>query len=192
VESVLASHDDIVAIARNGHERREEKFLLACGQWSHDYLDGKFAVEDGLTLTRVGEYMAATAGVEFDAVGGLTMGADPFAHTIAILKSCRWFSVRKEPKKRGLAKWIEGARLGPGDRVLLVDDVVTMGGSILDALIHVEETGARVVAATAFIDRGDNAAPLFAARGIPYAPLVTYRHLGIEPVVGSPGPVPVG
>jgi orotate phosphoribosyltransferase len=189
---VLASHDEIVAIARTGHERREEKFLLACGQESHDYLDGKFAVAHGATLRRICEYMVATAEVEFDAVGGLTMGADAFAHVIADHQSCRWFSVRKEPKKRGLAKWIEGARLGPGDRVLLVDDVVTMGGSILDALTHVEETGARVVAASAFIDRGDNAAPLFAERGIPYTPLVTYRDLEIEPVVGSPGPVSVG
>lgn len=112
------------------------------------------------------------------------MGADAFAHVIAARQGCRWFSVRKEPKRRGLDKWIEGSRLGPDDRVLLVDDVITTGGAILIALKHVEATGARAVAAVTLVDRGETAARSFARHGIRYAPLVTYKDLGMDPVDG--------
>src|SRR5205085_1093346 len=68
------------------------------------------------------------AGVEFDAVGGLTLGADQFAHGVALVADRGWFVIRKQPKGRGTDQWVEGTVLGPGVRVLLVDDVVTTGG----------------------------------------------------------------
>jgi orotate phosphoribosyltransferase len=173
-------------ILGRGYERREEPFTLASGGTSRDYIDGKFSVDSGAALQLVSRAILAVAtqlGVEFDAVGGLTMGADCFAHGVSIETGCRWFSVRKEPKGRGREQWIEGTRLGAGDRVLLVDDVITTGGSTIKALEKVLETGATVVAAIPMADRGDTAAPAFAARGVAYGAVCTYADLGIEPVV---------
>ena len=119
-------------IRTRGYERREEPFKLASGQLSHDYIDGKFAVDTGERLAIVSRAVADLAaghGIEFDAVGGLTMGADPLAHGVAMVTGKAWFSVRKEQKQRGREQWIEGTRLEPGTRVLLVDDVISTGGS---------------------------------------------------------------
>ncbi|KXW76358.1 orotate phosphoribosyltransferase [Mycolicibacterium phlei] len=172
-------------IATRGHERREEPFRLASGQLSHDYIDGKFAIDTGERLTVVSRAVAELAelhGIDYDAVGGLTMGADPLAHGVAMVTGKAWFSVRKEQKKRGREQWIEGTRLEPGTRVLLVDDVISTGGSTEIAFDRVTAVGAVVAGVIPMVDRGDIAAKRFAARGVPFVPLVTYRDLGIEPV----------
>ena len=183
---------DIVALVRSkGYQHRDEPFRLASGQMSQDYIDGKLAVAHGNDLRRVAQRMAELAGEQVDAVGGLTMGADPFAHAIAVVTGWSWFSVRKEPKGRGLDRWVEGARLGETARVLLVDDVVTTGGSILTAYERVVDTGATVVGVITFVDRGDVARREFARIGVPYQALVTYSDLGIERV-GDRAAEPVG
>lgn len=172
-------------IRTRGYERREEPFRLASGQFSHDYIDGKFAVDTGERLTVVSRAvadLAAAHGVEFDAVGGLTMGADPLAHGVAMVTGKAWFSVRKEQKSRGREQWIEGTRLQPGDRVLLVDDVISTGGSTEIALERVTAVGAVVAGVIPMVDRGNVAARRFAKHGVPFHALVTYRDLGIEPV----------
>jgi len=172
-------------IRTRGYERREEPFTLASGQLSHDYIDGKYAVDTGERLSIVSRAVADLAertGIEFDAVGGLTMGADPLAHGIAMVTGKAWFSVRKEQKSRGREQWIEGTRLEPGTRVLLVDDVISTGGSTEIALERVVATGAVVTGVIPMVDRGDVAAKRFAKRDIAFAALVTYRDLGIEPV----------
>jgi orotate phosphoribosyltransferase len=125
------------------------------------------------------------AGIQFDAVGGMTLGADQFAHVLAVLARRRWFVVRKAAKGRGTNKRVEGAEVGEGVRVLLVDDVVTTGTSILDAYDVVRDLGATVVGAVALLDRGDAARPKFDALGVDYIPVLTYRDLGIEPVGGE-------
>ena len=76
------------------------------------------------------------------------MGADALAHGVAVLSGCSWFSVRKEPKGHGRTAWVEGARLGDGDRVVIVEDVVSTGASLLKAVERVSDLGAVVVAAT--------------------------------------------
>ena len=124
-------------IRTRGHERRDEPFKLVSGQLSHDYIDGKYAVDTGERLavvSRAVAELAAANGIEFDAVGGLTMGADPLSHGVAMVTGKAWFSVRKEQKQRGREQWVEGTRLQAGTRVLLVDDVISTGGSTALAL----------------------------------------------------------
>ena len=172
-------------IRTRGYERREEPFMLASGQLSHDYIDGKYAVDNGERLTIVSTAvaeLAAANGIEFDAVGGLTMGADPLAHGVAMVTGKAWFSVRKEQKKRGREQWVEGTRLSEGTRVLLVDDVISTGGSTELALERIAPLGVVVVGVIPMVDRGDVAAGRFAKRGVPFHALVTYRDLGIDPV----------
>jgi len=150
---------------------------------SRDFIDGKAALSQGDDLRLACEALLEALGdIDFDAVGGLTMGADQFAHVVAVLAHRAWFVVRKEPKGRGTNKMVEGAPVGAGTRVLLVDDVVTTGGSIQKAHEEITALGATVVAAVTLVDRGDVAARFFEARAIPYFPLVTYTDLGIEPV----------
>jgi orotate phosphoribosyltransferase len=172
-------------IRTRGYEHRAEPFKLASGQLSHDYIDGKFAVDSGDRLTVVSRAVADLAvmhAIEFDAVGGLTMGADPLAHGVAMVTGKAWFSVRKEQKQRGREQWIEGTRIEPGMRVLLVDDVISTGGSTAQAFDRVTAAGAVVTGVIPMVDRGDVAAQLFAERGVPFHALVTYRDLGIEPI----------
>ncbi len=181
-----ALRDDVVAIVKqHGLAYREEPFRLASGELSHDYMDGKKALAEGEHLRVACEAimeLASDAGVEFDAVGGLTLGADAYATGIALLAQKRWFVVRKKPKDHGKGKRIEGAELTSGTRVLLVDDVVSTGGSILEALGVVQATGAHVVLAVTLVDRGDEAEDKFRDLGVAYRPLITYRDLGIKPV----------
>ena len=172
-------------IRNRGHEHRSEPFKLASGQLSHDYIDGKYAVDTGERLAIVSRAvadLAARNGIEFDAVGGLTMGADPLAHGVAMVTGKAWFSVRKEQKQRGREQWIEGTRLRPGTRVLLVDDVISTGGSTALAFDRATAAGAVVTGVIPMVDRGDIAAKLFAQRNVPYIALVTYQDLGIEPI----------
>jgi orotate phosphoribosyltransferase len=175
-------------LRERGWVRRAEAFQLSSGDWSHDYVDGKRALAGGAELRLAAEAVVAHAaelGTRFDAVGGLTMGADPLAHAVAVLSGARWFSVRKESKQHGRGQLVEGAELGPGTSVLLVEDVVTTGRSMLQALDAVDATGATTVLAVALLDRGETAGPAVHARGVRYAPLATYRELGIEPVGGA-------
>lgn len=162
-----------------------EPIQLASGEMSRDFIDAKLAVDDADDLALVGAAMvaaAAGAGAAFDAVGGLVLGAVPFTFAVAAAARCRWFLIRKEPKGRGTNRFAEGARIGPGTRVMLVDDVITTGGSIQKAYEGVLSEGASVVFATAVVDRGDRAAPFFESVGVPYWPLFTYRDLAIDPV----------
>jgi orotate phosphoribosyltransferase len=178
----------IQIVRQRGLRHLPEPVQLASGAYSQDFIDGKEALAHGAdleTACRALLELVRAEGVEFDAIGGLTMGADQFAHVVAVLAPCRWFVVRKQPKGRGTNKRVEGSTLGPDVRVLLVDDVVTTGGSIRDAYEVVTAEGGVVVGAVTLVDRGEQARPYFAELGVPYLSLVTYHDLGIEPVGGG-------
>lgn len=180
----------IEVIRQRGHLRLEEPVQLASGDWSRHFIDAKKALARGSDLKLAAKALCSLAtemGVSFDAVGGLTMGADQFAHSIAIVADTEWFSVRKSPKGRGTNQRVEGAVLRAGRNVLLVDDVVTRGASISDALSAIRETGATVVAAASLVDRGEFGHKLFEREGIPYRALITYEDLGIPPVGSESG-----
>jgi orotate phosphoribosyltransferase len=189
--SVVTTRPDSWQAARDlvkerGCERKEEPFTLASGKQSHDYIDGKYAVNHGDNLALVAKAIADLAeanGIEFDAVGGLTMGADALAIAISLVAHKQWFSVRKARKERGRNQWIEGTRFDDGKmRALLVEDVVSTGGSIFEAYRRVQEAGGVVTGVIPMVDRGDSAVKLFAGHGVPYIPLMDYRDLGIDPV----------
>jgi orotate phosphoribosyltransferase len=175
-------------VRQYGYKHYDEPLQLASGEYSQDFIDAKAALAQGSHLRIACEAilkLAADRGIDFDAVGGLTLGADHFSHGIALVGDKKWFVIRKEAKGRGTNKFVEGATIGPGDRVLLVDDVVTTGGSIQQAFDRVAAEGAQVVMAVTLFDRGEVAAAYFKARSVPYAPLLTYRDLGIPPVGGG-------
>jgi orotate phosphoribosyltransferase len=175
----------IVDVVRGGLTELDEAVQLASGDRSRFFVDCKKALARGSDLEMAGQALVELVdelSIGFDAVGGLTMGADALAHAVAMLTNTDWFSVRKIEKNRGTRKRIEGAELGKGRRVLLVDDVVTRGGSIFDALAAIRATGAEVVAAVTLVDRGTDGVEKFEREGIPYGALVTYGQLGIPPV----------
>ncbi len=174
---------ELVALVKEqGYERRSEPFRLTSGGWSHDYIDGKYALSRGPALRRAAEAAQEVLGVEFCAVGGPTMGADALAHAVSILSGCGWFSVRKEAKGHGRQAWVEGSRLREGDAVVMVEDVVSTGASLLRAAGRLDELGVRVVAATALVDRSPKVLEAFDAAGIPWRPLLTWEDLQIEPL----------
>jgi orotate phosphoribosyltransferase len=169
-------------VRRFGYERRDEPFQLTSGGWSHDYVDAKHAVASGAALKVVCQAMIDVVGEPFDAVGGPTMGADAMAHGVSLLSGAGWFSIRKEPKGHGRGAWVEGTRLVGGERVLMVEDVVSTGGSLLKAVERVEDLGATVMAATALLDRSPKVAERLAERGIRWVPLLRWTDIGIEPL----------
>lgn len=163
----------------------EAPVQLASGEWSSEFIDGKEALARYEDLEFACQAIVETVharGITFRAVGGLTLGADALAVGVAAVCRGEWFFVRKTPKDRGTRRMIEGAQIGAGWTVFLVDDVVTTGGSILQAYEVIAETGAKVVGAATLVDRGDVAAAKFAELGVPYFPMATYRDLGIPPV----------
>jgi orotate phosphoribosyltransferase len=163
---------------------------LASGELSCDFIDGKRALSRGRDLLLACQVIAdsiALLGIDYSAVGGLTLGADQFAHGIAVhlADDREWFVVRKQAKERGTNKLVEGAELSETSRVLLVDDIVTTGGSIQQAYHQVRDTGAEVVAAVTLVDRGEVARAFFEGVRVPYQPVFTYRDFGIRPVGGG-------
>ncbi len=181
--SVVADAVDI--LRRKAVRRFDEPIELASGKMSSHFVDGKAGLAKAADLRVACEaivYLAEEAGVEFDAVGGLTLGADHLAVGVAMVADKEWFFVRKEPKGRGTGRQIEGATIEAGVRVLIVEDVVSTGGSMFQAIDVVAATGAHVVAAATLLARGDTAAGLLAERGIGFIALSTYRDFDMPPV----------
>src|SRR4051812_25420968 len=150
------------------------KIELSSGQLSHEYIDCKAALTFPEALAAAGDVLVARLRPEVQAVGGLTMGADPLA-TGTSLRSAgtahpvRWFSVRKEPKGHGLKKMIEGT-LPPQTRVAILEDVVTLGGSTLDAIDRSQFAGHLVVQVLTLVDREQGGMPKIQA-AVPNVPV---------------------
>jgi len=151
---------------------------LTSGATASYYVDAKRAILRQPGCAALGELVAAEAvrrGAA--AVGGMTMGADPIA-TAAISdpagRDLLAFFVRKEKKAHGLQRWVEGPLLGAGARVLIVEDVVTTGGSTVQAIERCREEGLEIVGTVSVLDRlAGGADAIEAAGGGPYAALAT-------------------
>ena len=150
---------------------------LTSGRTASYYVDAKRAILLPAGFRALGELVAAEAErVGATAVGGTTMGADPIAcAALAAGAPVKAFFVRKERKEHGLQRWIEGPPLEPGERCLVVEDVVTTGGSTLHAIERVREEGLEVAGVVAVLDRQAGGAETIqgAADGAPYTPLTT-------------------
>ncbi len=154
---------------------------LTSGQRADYYVDAKRAILLPAGFRALGELVAAEAErLGATAVGGTTMGADPIAcAALAAGAPVKAFFVRKEKKQHGLQRWIEGPLLEPGERCLVVEDVVTTGGSAIHAIERVREEGFEVAGVVTVLDRlsGGAEAIQAAADGAPYTPLVTIDDL---------------
>ena len=150
---------------------------LTSGQKASYYVDAKRAIllPDGFRA--LGELVAGEADrLGATAVGGMTMGADPVAcAALAAGAPVKAFFVRKEKKEHGLQRWIEGPELASGERCLVVEDVVTTGGSTVKAIERIREEGLEVAGVVSVLDRqaGGAEAIQAAASGAPYTPLTT-------------------
>lgn len=159
-------------------------FILASGRESHYYLDGRMVALHPEGAYLIGKLLfAQMADLDVQAVGGLTMGADPVASAVSIVsflegRPINAFLVRKEAKGHGTKKLVEGP-LAPGSRVVIVEDTVTTGQSPLKAVAAVEALGCTVAAVMVVIDRMEGARETIEGAGYKFMPLFTVKDLGL-------------
>jgi len=163
---------------------RTGTFTLASGKTSDLYIDCRVTTMDSNGANLVGEVgwnvvkdHIATHGLAVDAIGGMTMGADPISLAIGMTsarldagQALQVFTVRKEPKGHGRGKQIEG-NFSAGNTVIVVDDVITTGGSTLKAIDAIEAEGGKVAFALVLVDREEGGREAIEARGVPVVAL---------------------
>ena len=166
---------------RRGH------FVLASGRTSTFYIDCRLTTMSaaGLVLIgRLGLEAVRQSGWAPRGVGGLTMGADPVAYAIAAASASRppildAFSVRKEAKAHGTGRRVEG-NFAAGDAVVVVEDVITTGGSALKAIEAIREEGGTVLGVLAVVDREEGGRAVLEAAGHQVVALTTATRLGLK------------
>jgi orotate phosphoribosyltransferase len=181
---VPARYPELVQVLQEKSLRRGH-FVLTSGAISSYYIDGKMTCMDphgALLIARA--IMQEIANIAVDAVGGMDMGATPIVGAVAAVshqagRPMPVFVVRKEAKSHGTKKPIEGPFPAAPCQVVVVDDVVTTGGSIIKAIDVVEAAGGTVLLAITVLDRDAGARQAIEARGIKYQPLVTLQELGL-------------
>ncbi|GII62978.1 orotate phosphoribosyltransferase [Sphaerisporangium krabiense] len=159
------------------------RVVLSSGREADWYVDLRRITLDGVAAPLVGQVMLdVTEDLGYDAVGGLTLGADPVATAMLHAAAARGrhldaFVVRKAGKAHGLQRRIEGPDVA-GRRVLAVEDTSTTGGSVLTAVEALREAGAEIVGVATIVDRG--AAAAIEATGLPYRTAYTLTDLGLD------------
>jgi len=162
-------------------------FVLASGRSSPFYIDARLTTmsAEGLTLIgRAGLLAIRARGWSPSALGGLTMGADPVAYAIARASTDQppaidAFSVRKEAKTHGTGRRVEG-NFSPGTTVVVVEDVITTGGSALKAIEALAAEGAQVLGVLAVVDREEGGRATIEAAGHQVVALTTATRLGLR------------
>jgi len=175
----------LIAHLRQNALRTDGPFVLSSGAKSDWYLDARQTTYSGEGARLVGRAILKVLDESVLAVGGMTMGADPVAMAVAMMsvegpRSLRAFSIRKEAKDHGAG----GRLVGPvaaGDTVAVVEDTVTTGSAMLEAIDVLTEAGIRVVQAISVVDRSGGAAGRrIGQRGIPFMTLLRPADLGVE------------
>ncbi len=176
----------------NAHERvrahldefsiRRGEFILKSGRPSNWFIDSKQTICAPEVMVDVAELTLAAMPPDATAIGGLTMGADGLSFITAGVaatkgRMLRAFSVRKEVKDHGAGGRIAGS-LHPGDRVVITEDTVTRGSSLLEAAHVVQQFGATVVLLLAVVDRGGTVTDMAGAEGLPFRALFSAPDLG--------------
>lgn len=179
----MTERTKLIALLANRSTRRGQ-FTLASGKTSSLYIDARLTTmsPDGLAL--IGKLGLATlreAGWNVDAIGGLTLGADPISYAISYAsaaseKPLRSFTVRKEAKAHGTGKLIEGP-FRSGDRVAIVEDVITTGRSALQAADAVRQSGGLVAGVLALVDREEQGREAIEATGLQVMAIVRVSEI---------------
>jgi orotate phosphoribosyltransferase len=180
----MTDHEQLVRLLAERSARRGN-FTLSSGRQSSLYIDARLTTmtpEGQRLIGRLGLASLQEAGWDCDAVGGLTLGADPIAYAICHTSAdsprpLRAFTVRKEAKAHGTGKLVEGP-LRSGDRVVVVEDVITTGGSASRALEAVKREGALPIGVLALVDREEGGRETLEALGVPVRSLTTATQLG--------------
>ena len=163
---------------------RTGTFTLASGKQSDLYIDCRVTALDPFGANLIGEIgwqavrnKIVAENLHIDAIGGMTLGADPISLAIGMTsarshpdEALQVFTVRKEPKDHGRGKQIEG-NFSAGNTVIVVDDVITTGGSTLKAIDVIEREGGKVAFALVLVDREEGGRQAIEARGIPVVAL---------------------
>ncbi|MFZ5453298.1 MAG: orotate phosphoribosyltransferase [Thermodesulfobacteriota bacterium] len=143
-------------------------FKLASGRESPYYVDCRPVTHNAQSLALIGEIIFNLVNdLDIQAIGGLTMGADPIAHAVALTsylkgKPLNAFSVRKEAKGHGAGGLVVGD-VKPGERVVILEDVITTGGSTLKAIDAAREFGLQIIKVIILVDRGEGGREAVAA-----------------------------
>jgi orotate phosphoribosyltransferase len=164
--------------AQRGH------FRLASGKESDFYIDARLTTMSPEGLAMIGPLALSTlreTGWTIDAVGGLTLGADPISYAISYASAAsghplRAFTVRKEPKAHGTGRLLEGP-VREGDRVAIIEDVITTGGSALRAIEAVRSAKASVAGVLALVDREEGGRQAIEKTGVSVMSLVTASQI---------------
>jgi orotate phosphoribosyltransferase len=181
---------DLAALDRLVLERSVKRghFVLASGRTSAYYIDCRLTTmsAEGIALIgRMGLAAVREQGWSPRSVGGLTMGADPVAYAIAGASATDApivdaFSVRKEAKAHGTGRRVEG-NFSAGDKVVVVEDVITTGGSALKAIEAIRAEGGEVLGILAVVDREEGGRGTLEAEGWKVVALTTATRLGLKP-----------
>jgi orotate phosphoribosyltransferase len=160
------------------HALVKGEVTLTSGAKASYYVDAKRAILRQPGFRAVAELVAREANTRgATAIGGMTMGADPIASAALSDRagqSMLAFFVRKEKKEHGLQRWVEGPLLPPGTRALIVEDVVTTGGSTVKAIERCLEEGLEIVGTVCVLDRlAGGGERIEAAGGAPFTALAT-------------------
>jgi orotate phosphoribosyltransferase len=185
---LTAAREQLLTLLAERSARRGD-FVLASGRRSSLYVDCRLTTMHPIgqrLLGTLGLAELAAAGWQPDAVGGLTLGADPIAYAIAHASAfaaergdgplVRAFTVRKQPKQHGTGKRVEGP-FQAGDRVVVVEDVITTGGSALTAVEAIRAEGGVVLGVLAVVDREEGGREAIEATGLTVRRLATAAEL---------------
>lgn len=188
----MPDHDGLLSLlaecsARRGH------FTLASGRESTLYIDARLTTMSPEGLALIGPLALSalqSADWKIDAVGGLTLGADPISYAISYAsanttKPIRAFTVRKEVKTHGTSRLIEGP-FREGDHVAIIEDVITTGGSAFRAVKAIREAGGIVTGILALVDREEGGKEALTASGLPVIALARASEIIVRLPVSEP------